>query len=52
LAQEKKFAPHELKSGWAEPLICHCILDYYGIKSSLFKINNFPISMNAPEKCF
>lgn len=51
-AQDKKFAPYELRSGWAEPFIGEMALRFYGITSRLETINGIPGACNAPEVVF
>ncbi len=50
--QERKFAPHDLTSGWAEPFIGQLVLSHFGFPHSLIAVNGIPTDALAPEEAF
>ena len=50
--EEKKFAPHDLSSGWAEPFIGQLVLSSFGKQCQLALINGYPVEANAHVDAF
>ena len=50
--EEKKFAPHDLELGWAEPFIGQLVLFRYGRCCELLLVNGYPDFANAPSQVF
>lgn len=51
MSDSKKFAPYELKSGWAEPFIGEMVMHHYGLSADLECVNGIPCC-NAPKSVF
>lgn len=46
------FAPYDLPSGWAEPLIGEMAIHFYGLSSHLEIVNGFPLHHHTPREVF
>ena len=49
---DKKFAPFETDSGWAEPFISQLVLYDFGFEGELLLINNYSNNNYAPKEVF
>jgi len=52
ILNNRKFAPFENKSGWAEPFISQLVLYDFGFEDDLILVNGYPRNSYAPKEVF